>query len=575
MTIENHPAAPRNGATRGVIAALLTPTVSDRNAGVGDYPSPTLEATRDRSAASAAPNPPAPDYPTPPALLALLGASTFDWFDDRPVVENFAALGRRLALAGDLYRAGPYAGGLLLASPDPHIPPAPVTDAAALTPIILDRLRVRVLKGGNVTGRAVPDRWLKAMLRCESFLQQFRAVDAVERSSRYLPDFAITRPGYNDGGYGRRILHVGPEPRVEPTLDAIPRFLEVMAFATKADRTNAVAAALTVLLRQHWPGGKPCLIVTSTKSHGGKETIVKFAAGAARQVSISYEAADWALQKAFVADVKADPELGLIDVENAHLGHGAKVIRSAFLERYLTDPEPSLYSPGTGAPVRRPNDIVVALTTNFGTVSDDLLNRGLPIHLEPVGDVAARVSPIGNPKLEFLPAQRDRIEAELRGMVEKWKDAGRPLDAAVKHPFGPWAQAVGGILAVNGFLDFLGNYTTRKTAAEPVRRALGLLGAARPDAWLRAAEWAGLAQALGLAGAIIPEAGRATDVGRERGMGVALSDHRDETFAAETEDDRLVLRLEKGRRRFVAGEEPSTRYRFAVLERQAIPVDPE
>src|SRR5205823_5169138 len=137
-----------------------------------------------------------------------------------------------------------------------------------------------------------------------------------------------------------------------------------------------------------------------------------------------------------------------------------------------------------------------------------LMNRGLPIHLDPVGDVAARVSPIGNPKLEFLPRHRDRIEAELRGMVERWKGEGCPLDTSVKHPSTEWAQTIGGILMANGFAGFLGNYGVRKTADDPVRRGLALLGVAQPGEWLRAAEWARLATDLGLARAVIPEADR-------------------------------------------------------------------
>ena len=42
-----------------------------------------------------------------------------------------------------------------------------------------------------------------------------------------------------------------------------------MEFATNADRTNAVALALTVMLRYLWPGAKPIGIVTSTS--GKKE----------------------------------------------------------------------------------------------------------------------------------------------------------------------------------------------------------------------------------------------------------------------------------------------------------------
>ncbi len=43
---------------------------------------------------------------------------------------------------------------------------------------------------------------------------------------------------------------------------------------------------------------------------------------------------------------------------------------------------------------------------------------------------------------------------------------------------------------------------------------------------------------------------------------------------AETDDERVTLHLEKARRRFTQGEEPSTRYQFAVLGREAIPEDP-
>jgi hypothetical protein len=524
----------------------------------------------ERSSTTSNPASPPKDYPTP---RALQDQSTYEWHEDHPPVENYAALAQLLAQAGDLYRNTPYAGGLLLASPVAHIPPKPIKDAAALNPVIIDRQRVQVVKDGNFKGTAVPSRHLTPMLASEAFLQQFRPVDSVETTSIYLPDFTLTEPGYNDGGFGQRILHIGEAPHAESTIDTISRFLDVMAFASEADRTNAVAAAVTVMLRNHFRGGKPFLAVTSTKSHGGKETIVHFAAGTTRQVSVSYEQADWALQKSFIAALKYDSTVGLVNVENARLNRGQREIRSAYLERFLTDPEPFLFSAGAGPAERRHNDIVVAITTNEGTLSEDLLNRALPIHLNPVGDVAHRSSPIGNPKLEFLPANRDRIQAELRGMIERWKVEGKPLDDQVKHPFGPWAQRVGGILMVNGFTKFLANYGMRKTADDPVRRGLGLLGVVRRDEWLRPAEWAALTRDLGLVKDVIPVADRETHKGHERGMGVVLSSHIEETFSVETEDNRLVLRLERKRRRFETGQDPQTRYQFVTLLQESIPED--
>jgi hypothetical protein len=407
------------------------------------------------------------------------------------------------------------------------------------------------------------------------FLQKFPEVDEIVNQPRCLENFNFTVPGYNDGGPGQRILHVGEVARVANSLSVMNAFLNVMTFATNADRTNAVAAALTVMLRHLWPGGKPVLVVTSTKSHGGKDTVILFASGSTARYSISYEATDWALEKAFVVTLKHAPQTGVVSVENARLGKGGKVIASAFLERFVTDSHPVLYSPGTGTPVRRQNDVVVAISTNFGLVSEDLMNRALPIHLSPVGNIADRQSPIGNPKLEYLPANREQIEAELRGMIERWKAQGEPRDTSIRHPFTAWAKIIGGILRVNGFDDFLGNCTIRKTADDPVRRALGILGAWQPDRWLRTGEWVKEAVSQGLIKNLIAEGDRNSDKGCERGMGFVLTQHEQETFEAENDDERLTVRLEKARRRFEPGEPPTVRYRFVVLSRASIPEDEE
>jgi hypothetical protein len=344
-----------------------------------------------------------------------------------------------------------------------------------------------------------------------------------------------------------------------------------MDFATPADATNAVAAALTVMLRNHFAGAKPLLAVTATKSHAGKETVVSFAAGNCRTVSVSYQLTDWALERSVVAALKTSPEAAIVDVENARLGTRARFIASAFLERFVTDPEPFLFSTGSGGPTQRRNDIVIAITTNFGSLSQDLMNRALPIHLTPLGDVANRQSAIGNARHEFLPANRKQIEAELHGMIARWKDAGCPL-ADVRHSFSRWAATIGGILEVCGFAEFLANYSMRRTADDPVRHALGLLAVASPDIWLQSRQWATLAVDLGLVATVIPHADRNSEKGRERGMGVVLSAHQDETFRGETEGERVTARLEKARRRFDGGD-PSTRYRFSVLDRERIPED--
>ena len=65
-------------------------------------------------------------------------------------------------------------------------------------------------------------------------------------------------------------------------------------------------------------------------------------------------------------------------------------------------------------------------------------------------------------------------------MIERWRQAGCPLDETVKHSMRPWAKTIGGILKHNGFTDFLGNQQTRKAVDDPLRRAIGILGATKP-----------------------------------------------------------------------------------------------
>jgi hypothetical protein len=219
------------------------------------------------------------------------------------------------------------------------------------------------------------------------------------------------------------------------------------------------------------------------------------------------------------------------------------------------------------------NRFVVAITSNDGVLSPDLLNRALPIHLAPKGNVQGRQCPIGNPKLEFLPQNQERIAAELRGMIERWKSCGQPLDETSKHPMTPWARTIGGILKVNGFTHFLANYETRKTLDDPIREALSILASAAPGQELRPKEWADLAVQHGLAKTLFSSSERDTSSGRERGIGVVLSRYREETFEARTPTKQIMARLVGGFRRWSKGRNPHTRYAFTVLKEKGIPIE--
>ena len=390
---------------------------------------------------------------------------TVCWKVERGARHNYRLLGRRLAAANkQLHRNGASGQGLIQVQDSGDV--RHIARAAQLAPIIVDSLTIQVTKEGKVVGELPAAVHLNAMLCAETFLGHFRPLDLVTSHPLYCSDFSFARPGYQESADEGCLLYLGPEPQVVDSAETVNRFLDVMAFATNADRTNAVAAALTVLLRNHWPGAKPVVVVTATKSHAGKGTITEFIRGNVAKADVLYESIDWPMQSQLQRQFAQNPEIGVMCLDNVRLdsaGGKGRFIRSGFLESFVTSHEIHLAAPGAGEPARFKNRFVMAITTNDGMLSPDLLNRALPIHLAPKGNVQSRQSPIGNPKLEFLPQNQERIAAELRGMIERWKACGQPLDDTAQHPMTPWARTVGGIVRANGFTDFLANYKTRVT----------------------------------------------------------------------------------------------------------------
>jgi hypothetical protein len=348
-------------------------------------------------------------------------------------------------------------------------------------------------------------------------------------------------------------------------LDTTNRFLDTRPFATNPDRTNCLAGAITLVLRNHWPGAKPLFAVTATKSHAGKDTIIYYICGDTPHCSISYERTDWALEKSFVSHLRHNPDIGLVCLENARLGRGDKEICSAWVERFVTSPQPSLFANGFREPIYISNHVVVAVSTNHGDLSTDWLNRANLVHLAPLGDIASRVSPLGNVRYEFLPRARDRLQAELRGLINRWVAAGMPLDETVKHAFSTWAKVVGGILLVSNFTDFQANYSAALTQVDPLRRGLAELGAALPNEWRSAADWAQTAIRLGIRGSLIPPNCLENNHSMATGLGKVLTCHQLETLIHEGDDVSRTFRLERDRRRFESGAEPEVRYQFRLL----------
>ncbi len=497
-----------------------------------------------------------------PPALRISGRPSFDWVMESGAAYNFRELGRLLAVSNPgLYRrADSY--GLYKTVPGKNTP-VTVATGRALRSLLVDTVDITVIKNGKFASDMPPVATLDTMLATECFLGAFRPVQRIVTSPVYLPDFSLTQPGYNPGG----VLYLGPAPAVSESLEFTSRFLDVMEWAGSADRTNAVAAALLVHLRLLWPGGKPVVLITAIVSGAGKGTVMKYAAGNVRRASILYENLDWPIQRQLQPQLNAHPDVGVITSDNVRTDSShSREIRSGFLEGFITDPEIIMNAPGGGPEVRTPNAFVYFINTNEGVFSKDFLNRSLLSHLTPKGDVTEthRNCPIGDP-MEYLDKNREQLDAELRGMIERWKKAGKPLlpDAPEGHRMVDCTRTLGGILQVNGFKDFLGNYRSVRAAYDPIGQSLGIMAAAQPGREMTAREWAAQAVTQGLDNLFGPGSrGREKVLSQEREMGWKLKAFINHTVEFVTEDGgRLRFKLHKDKRRW-GGLDPHFRYWF-------------
>jgi hypothetical protein len=497
-----------------------------------------------------------------PAAVRVPGRPSFDWVVENGAAYNFRELGKLLA-AWDpgLYRRADAAG--LYRTVGGKNTPSTVTTSRALRSLLVDTVDIHVIKHGKFCSDMPPVATLDAMLGAECFLDEFRPVHRIVTSPVYLPDFSLTQPGYNPGG----VLYLGPAPTVSESLEFTNKFLNVMEWAGNADRTNAVAAALLVHLRLLWPGGKPVVLITATVSGAGKGTVMKYAAGTVKRANILYENVDWPIQRQLQPQLNAHPDVGVMTSDNVRTDSShSREIRSGFLEGFITDQEIILNAPGAGPEVRTPNAFVYLLNTNEGAFSKDFLNRSILSHLAPKGDVAEthRNSPIGDP-MEYLERHREQLDAELRGMIERWKKAGKPLlpEAPEGHRMVDCTRTLGGILQASGFNDFLANYRSVRAACDPIGQSLGILAAAHPGKEMTARALAEVAVEQGLDNLFRPGSrGKDKVFSQEREMGWKLKAFIDHTVEFVTEDGgRLRFKLRKDKRRW-DGLDPHFRYWF-------------
>lgn len=314
---------------------------------------------------------------------------------------------------------------------------------------------------------SVPPKALAVLLNAEPLTRALARIELYARRPLYSPDFTLLGPGYHPL---YRVLIHGPEvepdlaplPKAAAGLDRLPPLLRELlrdfCFREVADLTNFLGLLLTGLLVNHFLSTpKGVALLDGNQPGVGKTLLLRVLGVLLDGVDpwlIHYTPDEEELQKRTCATLRPGRQTVLI-YDNAKQPSGT-AISSPTIEANSVAAEISLRILGVSENYVRPNDVIWSLTMNQTKVSPDLMSRGLPIRLAYDGPPEARVF-TGQDPLAFAKSNRLGLLAELAGFVERWTLAGRP-DGGRSHRCHRWARTVGGVLAANGFPDFLANY---------------------------------------------------------------------------------------------------------------------
>ena len=335
-------------------------------------------------------------------------------------------------------------------------------------------------------------------------------------------DFSPAKPGWNaDSG-----VYLADEVTPDPLpLDEAKAVLEDLVadfpFQESSDRANFLGLLLTPILRPALGEPVPMHLINSPMERTGKTKLAEIVLGVAvsgrRVPAMQLGDREEEREKRILAVLLRGQ--GLL-----HLDNLAEHLNSAALASLLTSSEYQGRILGASSAPSIPNSLTVVGTGNNVHATGELTKRIVPIRLLPDTEAPEERNDFRHPDLlGFVTESRPRVLGALMGLIESWRDNGRPLHRGAFGGFERWTAVTGGILTNAGYDDWLANMAAWRGAANDAgqenRDFVAAWHAAHGSAWVKASILYDLAVELDLFGWL--EAGR-TERARRRMFGVRV-----------------------------------------------------
>ncbi|MCZ2342032.1 MAG: hypothetical protein LC104_09590 [Bacteroidales bacterium] len=406
-----------------------------------------------------------------------------------PVAETLQILTDVLLEAGDCYRR---TGQVVRVAGTDIIP---VLTPPELSGLVNRHAEVVMTTDDGPEYRPLPTHYAHTWLHQPNQITRLSNMAMFTLNPVYTLDWRLAPAGYDRES---EIYSAGPAVASQNGTTHLDALFQDFCFRTPGDRSNYIGILLTALLMPHFIGSKPAVLFHGNQPGLGKSVLAQIIAilrdGRPTETA-SYNPNDEEFEKRLAAIVRRGATTILID--NAKSSGRAPRIDSAVLERSITDPILSYRLLGQSQEIRAENSHIFCLTANTPELSRDLITRCVVVHLFHEGDPARRTFTIPDPETDALE-HRAILLGELIGLIERWREAGSPrVEAHSRFNKKGWGPIIGGILAHNGYPDFLANAAEAAAELDPGRRDFADLVATLADhpqgAWTAGelAEWAG------------------------------------------------------------------------------------
>ena len=281
----------------------------------------------------------------------------------------------------------------------------------------------------------------------------------------YERNWELAKPGWHNGVYYDQPPELdGMKPR-EGGWQVIEDLIVDFPFADEADKQNFISLLLTPMIRPAVLGNVPMFLIRSSLPRTGKTKLAEQVTGGI-YLGEETPAMQWSTNE----DERDKRILSILKQGDTvlHVDNVSNYVDSPALASLVTSKYYQGRILGQSQMVRLENSLTVIATANNPRATGEIVRRAVPITLQPGDDAPELRSDFKHPHLfRHVIYRRPRVWSVMTGLIEKWKEAGRPSTGMKMGGFEGWAEAMSGIMFVAGAEKWMSNWRDWVREADP------------------------------------------------------------------------------------------------------------